>query len=82
MRKRAVGRSRKYPTNAARQRAYRRRLKRWVHFRSETGPWETPPPLFNQLHAEFGFTLDVWAPVENAKCASYFTPADDGLAQV
>src|SRR5262245_44466874 len=80
MKKPAVERPRKYPTNAARQRAYRQRLKRSVHFRSATDRWETPPALF-QLYAEFGFTLDVCATAENAKCAYYFTPADDGLAQ-
>lgn len=43
--------------------------------------WETPQPFFDQLNAEFGFTLDVCALPENAKCARYFTPDDDGLAQ-
>jgi hypothetical protein len=40
--KRPVGRPRKYPDNAARCRAYRQRLKRSVHFRSDTDLWETP----------------------------------------
>lgn len=43
--------------------------------------WETPPALFAQLHAEFGFTLDACAQPENAKCARYFSPIDDGLCQ-
>jgi phage N-6-adenine-methyltransferase len=79
--KRRVGRPRKYPTNAARQRAYRKRLKRSVHFRSATALWETPQALFDALHAEFGFTLDVCALASNTKCAQYFTPADNGLQQ-
>lgn len=33
------------------------------------------------MDAEFGFTLDVAASKDNAKCASYFTVEDDGLAQ-
>lgn len=43
--------------------------------------WETPEKLFGPLHEEFGFTLDVCATPENAKCATYFTPEMDGLAQ-
>jgi phage N-6-adenine-methyltransferase len=81
MKKRSVGRPRKYATNAARQRAYRRRLKRSLHFRSTTHLWETPQWLFDELHAEFGFTVDVCAFPENAKCDQYFTPDQDGLAQ-
>jgi phage N-6-adenine-methyltransferase len=43
--------------------------------------WETPPDFFAALDAEFGFTLDVCATPANAKCARYFTPTTDGLAQ-
>ena len=43
--------------------------------------WETPPDLFTKLDAEFNFTLDPCAKPETAKCARYFTEADDGLAQ-
>ena len=43
--------------------------------------WETPPEIFDPLHAEFAFTLDPCATPETAKCARYFTEADDGLAQ-
>jgi phage N-6-adenine-methyltransferase len=43
--------------------------------------WETPTSLFAALDAEFGFTLDVCALPENAKCAHYFTPQRDGLKQ-
>ena len=41
--------------------------------------WETPPHLFAGWDAEFGFTLDVCATAENAKCANYFTPETNGL---
>lgn len=43
--------------------------------------WATPWPLFNKLDAEFHFELDVCALPENAKCARYYSPADDGLAR-
>jgi phage N-6-adenine-methyltransferase len=52
-----------------------------VYHRSLTVEWETPKHFFDRLHAEFGFTLDVAAQPGNAKCARYFTPADDGLTQ-
>jgi phage N-6-adenine-methyltransferase len=81
MKKTRVGRPRKYQTNAARQRAYRQRRKRSVHFRSDTDLWSTPQALFDALNAEFGFTIDVCALPENAKCAVYFTPEQDGLRQ-
>jgi len=43
----------------------------------------TPLSLFNRLDEEFGFTLDVAAEdaAELHRCAAYFTPRDDGLAQ-
>lgn len=41
----------------------------------------TPDDLFNALHLEFGFTLDVAASHDNAKCSRYFTEDDDGLRQ-
>jgi phage N-6-adenine-methyltransferase len=43
--------------------------------------WATPPEVFDPLHAEFQFTLDPCATAVNAKCARFFTEADDGLAQ-
>jgi hypothetical protein len=71
-----------------RQRAHRRRIKRdrnlsrmSVHFSSQTDLWATPQDLFDALHREFNFTLDVCATAENAKCQRFYTIADDGLAQ-
>jgi phage N-6-adenine-methyltransferase len=75
------GRPRIYKTNADRQRAYRRRQKRSVHFRSETDLWETPLDFFAELDAEFRFQLDVCAIAENAKCPRFFSPEEDGLTQ-
>lgn len=51
-----------------------------VHFSSAKMDWETPPDVFDPLHAEFGFTLDVCARADNTKCARYLSPDDDGLA--
>ena len=55
-----------------------------VHFLcigTETPEWATPQGLFDELDKEFGFTLDVCALPENAKCDRYFTPEIDGLSQ-
>lgn len=52
-----------------------------VHFSSRSMEWETPWDLFNSLDAEFHFTLDPCASIENAKCAKYFTMKDDGLSR-
>lgn len=43
--------------------------------------WETPQELFDELNAEYHFTVDVCASAENAKCSRYFSPWDDGLDQ-
>ena len=52
-----------------------------VMFSSKTDLWETPQALFDELNAEFSFTLDVCALPTNAKCADYYTPDMDGLKQ-
>jgi phage N-6-adenine-methyltransferase len=49
--------------------------------RGDSGNWETPSDLYDVLDAEFGFELDVCATEATAKCARYFTPEQDGLAQ-
>jgi phage N-6-adenine-methyltransferase len=41
----------------------------------------TPQAFFDELHSEFGFTLDAAAGPENHKCPDYFTVEDDGLMQ-
>jgi phage N-6-adenine-methyltransferase len=74
-------RRRIYRTNAERQAAYRRRKRRPAYLRSTNTEWETPADLYHTLHAEFRFTLDVAAVPDNAKCARFYTPADDGLTQ-
>lgn len=47
----------------------------------DTDDRRTLPEVFDPLHAEHGFTLDVAASAVNAKCAKYFTRQVDGLAQ-
>nr|DAW23072.1 MAG TPA: DNA N-6-adenine-methyltransferase [Caudoviricetes sp.] len=41
--------------------------------------WCTPADFFKELDQEFHFNLDPAATAKSAKCAKYFTPADDGL---
>lgn len=50
-------------------------------FSSKTDLWETPQDFFDKLNSEFSFDLDACALPENAKCAAYFTPEQDGLSQ-
>jgi len=52
-----------------------------VLFSSKSGEWGTPQDLFEAQNARWGFTLDVCATAENAKCGSFFTKEDDGLQQ-
>ena len=50
-------------------------------FSSATDLWATPQAFFDALDAEFHFELDPYATPDNAKCAQYFTPVQDGLKQ-
>ena len=43
--------------------------------------WATPQDFFDELNQEFGFSLDVCALPDNAKCENYFTPEVNGLNQ-
>jgi len=52
-----------------------------VHFSSASDNWATPQDLFDRLDAVHGFTLDVCASADNAKCARFYTKEQDGLAQ-
>lgn len=53
-----------------------------VHFSSKTDLWSTPQAFFDKLDDKFGFTLDVCATDDNAKCSNYYTVEDDGLSQI
>ena len=48
-------------------------------FSSVSGNWSTPQDIFDQLNAEFCFTLDPCADVYNHKCDKYYTIEQDGL---
>lgn len=50
-------------------------------YSSHTDCWATPQAFFDHLNGEFGFTLDVCATAENAKCSAFFSPEVDGLVQ-
>jgi phage N-6-adenine-methyltransferase len=50
-------------------------------FSSASDEWATPQKLFDELNAEFEFTLDSCATSENAKCKKFYTINDDGLKQ-
>lgn len=50
-------------------------------FSSKTDDWATPQHLFDELNAEFHFTLDLCASDKNAKCKRYFTKDQNGLNQ-
>jgi phage N-6-adenine-methyltransferase len=87
-----MGRNRIYRSNAAKQRAYRRRhgqpLRRRhkpkyvpVYHRHQSVEWSTPSDFFAKMDAEFHFTLDAAATSENAKCPKFFTREQDGLKQ-
>lgn len=52
-----------------------------VHFSSTTPEWATPQAIFDELDAEFDFTLDPCATKENAKCTKFYTQEDDGLSK-
>lgn len=56
-------------------------MDRAVFASSVTDLWATPQDFFDQLNAEFGFTLDVCATADNAKCERFYTKEDDGLTQ-
>jgi site-specific DNA-methyltransferase (adenine-specific) len=48
---------------------------------SESIEWGTPQDLFDNLNAEFHFTLDPCSNSLNYKCAKHYTKADDGLSK-
>jgi phage N-6-adenine-methyltransferase len=52
-----------------------------VHFSAKSDEWATPPAIFEGLDAEFHFTLDPAASIENAKCGKFYTRDQNGLKQ-
>jgi len=51
-------------------------------FSSLTDLWSTPQDYFDIVSKEFDFTLDVCAIAENAKCKDFYSPGQNGLAQL
>jgi phage N-6-adenine-methyltransferase len=50
-------------------------------YSSRTDEWPTPQSFFDELNAEFGFTLDPCASAQNAKCRTAYTKEQNGLEQ-
>ncbi len=50
-------------------------------FSSKTDMWATPQGFWDALDREFHFSCDVCATDENAKCATFYSPEQDGLKQ-
>jgi hypothetical protein len=76
--KTTVRRPRKDPTNAAHQRAYRKRLRRSVRCCRTTDLWEMPPARVNTLHAEGHATTDVCALLSKRLKPAYTSPWRSG----
>ena len=52
-----------------------------VHFSSKKETWETPQSFFDKQNDIHGFTLDVCAQDESAKCQNYYTVDDDAFTK-
>jgi len=50
-------------------------------YSSATDEWPTPQAFFDELNRRHRFTLDPCATPANAKCSTFFTKEQDGLAQ-
>ena len=48
---------------------------------SKSNEWATPQDFYDELNAEFGFTLDPCSTIENRKCERYYTIEEDGLSK-
>lgn len=57
------------------------RVERYHHPSTKRDDWETPYALFARYDRIHRFTVDAAALPHNAKCARFFTPEMDGLAQ-
>lgn len=52
-----------------------------AYFMRKSDEWATPQSLFDELNAEFHFTLDPCSTDENCKCDKHYTRADSGLTK-
>ena len=48
---------------------------------SNTDLWSTPRDFFDDYNAIYHFDVDVCATAENALCAKFYSPEDDGLSK-
>ena len=48
-------------------------------FSSKSDEWSTPQELYDRLHAEFDFQIDLAASAENHKCGLWFDKESDAL---
>jgi phage N-6-adenine-methyltransferase len=51
-----------------------------IMFSSLSDEWETPQNLYDELHVEFNFQIDLAATQRNTKCSLFFSKDDDALA--
>ena len=52
-----------------------------VMFSSKADEWSTPQDVYDRLHAEFNFEIDLAATAENTKCASFCSLETDALSE-
>jgi site-specific DNA-methyltransferase (adenine-specific) len=52
-----------------------------IPFSHKSDEWSTPSSFFEELNAEFNFTLDPCATDENHKAELYYTKKEDGLVK-
>jgi phage N-6-adenine-methyltransferase len=52
-----------------------------VHFSSKKDTWSTPQSFFDKQNAIHGFTLDVCAQHDSAKCENFYTAEDDAFTK-
>ena len=50
-------------------------------FSSLSDEWGTPQDLYDELHVEFNFQIDLAATERNTKCSLFFSRGDDALVQ-
>ena len=48
---------------------------------SERHDWQTPPAVFDPLHAEFQFTIDAAANADNSLLPRYWTALQNAVKQ-
>ena len=52
-----------------------------VMFSSKADEWSTPQSVYDRLHAEFNFEIDLAATTDNTKCTSFCSLETDALSE-